>query len=86
MKYLNAQDILPEKLLRQLQKHAGGNIIYIPKPKDAHRKWGELTGSREYINKRNITIKQRYANGCDIGAIAEEFCLSYDSIKKIIYT
>ncbi|MCK5129997.1 MAG: hypothetical protein KAQ68_09100 [Clostridiales bacterium] len=85
MKYLKAQDVLPAELIKELQKYASGNIIYIPKPKDSHLKWGELTGSKEYTKKRNSHVKEKHASGYDIETLAQEFCLSTDSIKKIIY-
>ena len=31
MKYENARDILPAKLLAEVQKYAEGKVIYIPK-------------------------------------------------------
>jgi hypothetical protein len=30
MKYENANDILPEELLKEIQKYAGGKLLYIP--------------------------------------------------------
>ena len=30
MKYKNAQDILPDQLLRELQKYVSGETIYVP--------------------------------------------------------
>lgn len=30
MKYENAKDIFPEKLLKQIQKYAAGKLVYIP--------------------------------------------------------
>lgn len=30
MKYLNGRDIFPEPLLRQIQKYAAGQLVYIP--------------------------------------------------------
>ncbi len=30
MKYLNASDVLPDELLKELQKHAGGALLYVP--------------------------------------------------------
>jgi len=85
MKYLKAQEILPEELIKELQKYASGDLIYVPKPKGTHHGWGELTGSREYMDNRNEDIRQKHINGYDIKALSDEFCLSSDSIKKIIY-
>lgn len=30
MKYKNAQDILPDKLLRELQQYISGGVLYVP--------------------------------------------------------
>ncbi len=30
MKYKNGKDIFPERLLKQIQKYAAGNLVYIP--------------------------------------------------------
>lgn len=86
MKYKNAQEILPAKLVEEIQKYASGKIIYIPKPKQNRTKWGTLSGSREYINKRNQQIKVQYKKGVSIDSLAKEYYLSIESIKKIIYT
>ena len=31
MKYINAAEILPEQLLKELQKYVDGKVLYIPK-------------------------------------------------------
>jgi hypothetical protein len=84
MKYENAKNILPEKLLEEVQKYAGGKVIYIPK-KEASNGWGEASGYRERLNKRNSMICNRYSAGHSIMEIAEEFYLSPETIKKLVY-
>lgn len=32
MRYVNAQDIIPQKLLAELQQYVQGDLLYIPKP------------------------------------------------------
>ncbi len=39
MAYLNAREILPPELLKQIQQHLDGQLIYIPK-KSAPQTWG----------------------------------------------
>ena len=34
MKYENDKDIFPERLLKQIQKYAAGNLVYIPATED----------------------------------------------------
>ena len=60
MEYKNAQDILPDNLISEIQKYTSGKLIYIPKPKHNRIGQGELSGGRDYINKKNIAIKKRY--------------------------
>ena len=84
MKYENAKDILPESLLKEVQKYAEGKAIYIPK-RDKAKGWGEASGYREKLNKRNALICSRYAAGVGIMKLSEDFYLSPESIKKIVY-
>ncbi len=84
MQYENAKDILPESLLKEVQKYAEGMAIYIPK-RTKREGWGEASGYREKLNKRNSAILSRYSAGSSIMEIAEEFFLSPETIKKIVY-
>ena len=84
MKYENAKDILPASLLKEVQKYAEGKVIYIPKCEKA-KGWGEASGYREKLNKRNALICSRYGAGAGILELAEEFYHSPESIKKIVY-
>ncbi|KAA8782251.1 Mor family transcriptional regulator [Paenibacillus sp. 4624] len=86
MKYVNADVILPEELLIEIQKYIQGSMVYIPIPEGHRKKWGENSGSRTYLSQRNETIRQQYFDGLTIAALSEEYCLSSDSIKKIIYS
>ena len=84
MKYENAKDILPASLLEEVQKYAEGKVIYIPKCTKT-KGWGEASGYREKLNKRNSLICNRYSVGRSILEIAEEFYLSPETVKKIVY-
>ena len=84
MKYENAKDILPAKLLEEVQKYAEGKVIYIPRSEKV-RGWGEASGYREKLKKRNAQICSRYSAGESIMEIAEEFFLSPETIKKLVY-
>lgn len=84
MKYENAKDILPASLLEEVQKYAEGKVIYIPKCTKT-RGWGEASGYRDKLNKRNSLICNRYSAGRSILEIAEEFYLSPETVKKIVY-
>ena len=84
MKYENAKDVLPAKLLEEVQKYAEGKVIYIPRTEKG-RGWGEASGYREKVRKRNALICSRYMAGKSILEIAEEFFLSPETIKKLVY-
>lgn len=85
MKYENAKDIFPQELLREIQKYTQGKIIYIPICKEK-QPWGELSGYKQYLNKRNVEIKRKFTDGICIEALADEYWLSVESIKKIVYS
>ena len=84
MKYENAKEILPEALLKEVQKYAGGKLLYIPVENEA-KSWGEASGYRQKLLKRNVMISNRYKAGATLSELAEEYFLSLDSIKKIVY-
>ena len=84
MKYENAKEILPEALLLEVQKYAGGKLLYIPVENEA-KSWGEASGYRQKLLKRNVMISNRYLAGATLSELAEEYFLSLDSIKKIVY-
>lgn len=82
--YKNGKDILPERLLKELQKYIQGETIYIPKNEE-RKAWGESNGTRIAIRKRNLEIYDRYKKGIKIFDIAELYNLSEDSIRKIVF-
>lgn len=85
MKYVNADLVLPEALLQEIQKYVHGELVYIPKPKGQHKKWGENSGSRKQLSERNAEIRRRFRAGETVSQLAECFFLSSCSIKKIVY-
>lgn len=84
MCYKNGKDILPKKLLEELQKYIEGENIYIPR-KEERKGWGENNGTRIAIRERNLEIYNLYKKGTKILDIAELYNLSEDSIRKIIF-
>ena len=84
MKYKNASDVLPERLLLEVQKYAAGETLYFAKDKE-RKKWGEETGARKYYIERNEEIKQKYLQKMSIGHLADEYCLSVETIRKIVF-
>ena len=57
MKYRNASEVLPDSLLRELQKYAPGELLYIPA--DSGRK-----------NQRAGGIETETGQGCSLGVAA----------------
>lgn len=85
MNYVNAEAILPDNLVIEIQKYIQGGYVYIPSKPEKRKKWGENSGNRDYIRSRNEDIRSKHKNGYTISSLAEEFFLSVYSIKKIIY-
>ncbi|MBQ9123253.1 MAG: ParB N-terminal domain-containing protein [Lachnospiraceae bacterium] len=85
MKYENGKDIFPERLLKQIQKYAAGKLVYIPSM-EQKKDWGESTGYRDFLLKRNHDIKLKFRNGVTIEQLTEEYHLSYETIRKIVYS
>lgn len=85
MKYINASKILPDMLVEELQQYVQAGYIYIPAKDEQHKSWGELSGYRKELNKRNEAIIGKYQNGASIEELADEYYLSVYAIRKIIY-
>ena len=84
MKYKKASDILPDELLREVQQYIDGESLYIPKGKK-RKKWGEDSGGRRFFLQRNEEIRFKFFHKVPIEELAEEYSLSYETIRKIIY-
>lgn len=85
MKYRNASEILPDDLLKELQKYAPGEILYVPSDK-SRKKWGTDTGARQFYEQRNEEIRQKYfAQKMTIELLCKEYSLSEETVQKIIY-
>lgn len=85
MKYINAKTILPGVLVEELQKYVQAGYIYIPAKDEQHKSWGELSGCRKELGRRNEAIIDKYHNGASIEELADEYYLSVYAIRKIIY-
>lgn len=85
MKYINATTILPELLIAELQKYVQAGYIYIPAKDEQRKSWGELSGYRRELEKRNEEIIAKYEQGTSMEELADYYCLSIYAIRKIIY-
>lgn len=84
MRYKNASDILPDELLREVQKYVSGEALYIPNGKE-RKKWGEGSGARSFFKQRNEEIKNKFFHEVSIEELAEEYSLSIETVRKIVY-
>jgi len=84
MKYKRASDILPEELLQEVQKFTQGETLYIPKAKE-RKKWGEASGARSFYKQRNDEIREKYLKKIPVEQLADEYCLSVDMVRKILF-
>ena len=85
MRYVNAREVLPESLVRELQKVVPGGCLYVPRDGDSRRKWGEASGYRDELERRNRLIREERAAGASIAELADRHALSVHAIKKIVY-
>ena len=56
MGYIRAADVLPEQLILEIQKYVDGQMLYIPRKCEEHSRWGEKSGTRENLEKRDRHI------------------------------
>ena len=67
----NANEILPDVLVKELQKYVQAGYIYIPAKSEQHRSWGELSGYRRELERRNKAILAEYHRGVTVGELAD---------------
>lgn len=84
MKYINAAEILPKQLLKELQIYIDGSVLYVPKV-SSKKSWGAASGARTFYQKRNREIQNRFHEGYSIDVLSEQYGLAYSTIKKIVY-
>lgn len=84
MRYRNASDVLPDELLKEVQKYAAGETLYFPRD-NARKQWGENSGARTYFRQRNEEIRQKYLQKVSIERLADEYCLSVETVRKIVF-
>ncbi len=85
MKYVNAQAILPEALVKELQSYIQGGYLYIPVEEEQRKRWGEVSGYRQELKERNWQIREAYKEGISMETLSEEYGLSVYAVRKIVY-
>lgn len=84
MKYEKAQNILPQYIIDVIQEYTDGGYLYIPRKSNSKKSWGENSGIKNQLNKRNKDIFNRYRKGVSVKELAEQFYLTEYSIRRII--
>jgi len=82
-RYRNAAHVLPPELLAELQRYAAGQQLYVPRPSE-RAPWGERTGAREALRRRNEEIRRLNREGAGIEELMARFHLGCDSVRKIV--
>lgn len=77
--YANAQKVLPRALLREVQRHFEGGLLWVP----ARRRQRRKTRTDSERN-RNIALDNR--RGATIRSLAEKYGLSKERIRQILIT
>ena len=81
MSYINANLVLPEELINEIQKYVNGINLYIPKVQQAKR---ACSSYRLEIRRRNREICERFSQGEKVPRLAAEYFLSEKSIYRIL--
>ncbi|QYE98574.1 CD3324 family protein [Paraclostridium sordellii] len=84
MKYEKAQNILPQYIVNLIQEYIDEVYLYIPRKNENKKSWGEISGTKSNLRKRNKKIFIDYEKGMKIKDIAKKYYLSESSIRKII--
>ena len=85
MKYINAKNLLPDALVKELQSYIQGGYLYVPTNQAQQKRWGEVSGYRQELQQRNRQIAEEFQNGASMEALAKKYFLSVSTIRKIIY-
>lgn len=86
MKYVKGDVIFPEYLLKEIQEYIQGEFVYIPQKDGLRKQWGEKSGQREQLARRNREIREKFKFGVSIDRLTKSYHLSHDTIKKIVYS
>lgn len=81
MRYIKAQDVLPEDILKIIQEYVDGEYLYIPRRHGNQKSWGEQSGVKKHLRIRNQQIYHQYLEGISVSILAEQYYLSEKSIR-----
>ena len=72
MKYINAKNLLPDALVKELQSYIQGGYLYVPADQAQQKRWGEASGYRQELQQRNRRIVEEFRNGISMEELAEK--------------
>lgn len=84
MKYIKANNVLPEEMIKAIQEYVDGEFVYIPRKNDNQKSWGEKSGIKEILKDRNNEIFQKYSEGRTVSELSLMYYLSEQSIRRVI--
>lgn len=84
MSYVKAEDVLPKYLVEEIQRYVDGKLLYVPRKDENSLSWGEKSGTKERMAKRNQSIVERYNAGETVESLSREFYLSEKRIRGIL--
>lgn len=82
MKYVNANEVLPEELLFMIQKYYQGGYLYIPKISACEER--TKTDYKIELEMRNQYIYLKHLEGRRNGQLGQIYHLSESSIRRVI--
>lgn len=82
MKYVNANDILPEKIISMIQKYYQGGYLYIPKRHYCEGR--KQTAYRIELDRRDRRIYLKHLEGRSNAQLGNIYHLAETSIRRII--
>ena len=84
MSYVKAEDVLPKHLVEEIQNYVDGKLLYVPRKDENSLSWGEKSGTKERMAKRNQSIVSRYNAGETVESLSRECYLSEKRIRGIL--
>lgn len=86
MRYLNANRILPDSLVDELQHYVQGIYLYVPIQEERRKRWGERSKYQMELQMRNRDIIEKHRQGVSLEELSNTYHLSVHAVRKIIYT
>lgn len=81
MSYINAKAVLPEEMIKEIQKYVNGVNLYIPKIPEEN---SNCSNYKLELYKRNQEIYNLFLQGEKVSKLAAEYYLSDKSIYRIL--